>query len=142
MTSPLFMQLSFSSGLSQAWNDMALWSGCKAQLCSRGWSVLSSSGPFPRSGSGCGQTIAELGQLLPSPCPLFTSSFFFNMRKRPAKLVCSLLTLLSFHPFPARPEVADGAPGAMVDSPRPRSAPGLLVPVMLSWNPLTSSAST
>lgn len=52
------------------------------------------------------------------PLPLFTSPFFLYVHKRPAKLACKLLMLLSFHPFPARPIVPDGDSKGAVDSPR------------------------
>lgn len=84
---------------------------------------------------------SRAGAAVTLPLPPFTSSFFLNMHKRPAKLICNLLPLLFFHPFPARLAAAGGDSQAVVDSPRPESAPGLLMPTVLSWNLLTSSAS-
>lgn len=94
------------------------------RVYSRGWNVISSPGPLLALGrlwteySRAGATVILL-------LPLFTSPFFLYVHKRPAKLVCKLLMLLSFHPFPARPIVPVGDSKGVVDSPRP----GLLWPL-------------
>lgn len=122
--------------LSKAQNNTSLLSDCKVQLCSRGWNVISSAGPFLSQGR-LRIEYSRAGSAVTLPLLPFTSPFFLYVHKRPAKLVCKLLILLSFGPFPATPIAPDGDLRGCRGLPKAVIAPGLVVPLMLSWNPLS-----